>query len=349
MRLVSVANALGRQDQSDMTFVKRENWTENEVNELPTGEHDYFDRKSGAIFDKAADRNQLYDTLAKAASAFTNSGGGHLILGATDAGVLDGVPHIFSGMTTVRDWLEQKLPQLVDYRLSDFRVHVARPRIGSSIPQGRDVIVVDFGDSALAPHQSTRDHIYYYRSAGRSLPAPHFYLELLRQRLTSPSLDFDLTGVDVDAWSYEEQLILRLEARFLLENKGRVAAYKWALVARTLTNAPEGRADDFLFGAIPGAPAHMSSIRIDDTILPGCTCAETKVFGARLRPMVDEAAARAELSAMLLNTIIGFRLATESSTGETKDAVLKPFIEIENIITLLKSKGLIKSSKADGK
>jgi hypothetical protein len=57
VRLVSVANALARQDRSDMTFVKRENWTENEVNELPTGEHDYFDRKSGAIFDKAADRN----------------------------------------------------------------------------------------------------------------------------------------------------------------------------------------------------------------------------------------------------------------------------------------------------
>ncbi len=46
---------------------------------------------------------------------------------------------------------------------------------------------------------------------------------------------------------------------------------------------------------------------------------------------------------MLLNTTIGFRLATESSPGETKDVVLKPFIEIENIITLLKSKGLIKS------
>jgi hypothetical protein len=347
MRLVSVANALARQDQSDMTFVKRENWTENEVNELPSGEHDYFDRKSGAIFDKAADRNQLYDTLAKAASAFTNSGGGHLILGATDAGMLDGVPRIFSGMTTVRDWLEQKLPQLVDYRLSDFRVHVARPRIGSGIPQGRDVIVVDFGDSALAPHQSVRDHIYYYRSAGRSLPAPHFYLELLRQRLTSPSLDFELTGIDVDGWSYEEQPMLRLEAKFLVENKGRVAAYKWALVARTLGNAPEGRADDFLFGAIPGATGRASSIRIDDTILPGCTCAETKVFGVRLRPTaVDEGAARAELSAMLLKTTVGFQLATESSPGDRKDVPLKPFIEIESIIRLLKSKGLIKAANA---
>jgi hypothetical protein len=76
LRLLSVANAFARQEQSEMTFVKRENWTEDQINELPSGEHDYFDRKSGNLFDAAADRNNLFDTLAKAASAFVNSGEG---------------------------------------------------------------------------------------------------------------------------------------------------------------------------------------------------------------------------------------------------------------------------------
>lgn len=263
-----------------MTFVKRENWREEQVTELPAGEHDYFERKSGMLFD-APDRNGLLDKIAKAASAFANSGGGHLILGVTDAGELDGVPRIWSGRTTTRDWLEQKIPQLLDYRLNDFRVHVVGCSESSQIPGERDVIVIDFGDSALAPHQSARDHTYYYRSAGRSLPAPHFYLELLRQRQTSPVLDFELTGAEIEAWLHQGLPMLRVDAKFLIENKGRVAAYKWALVSRTLNQIPDGRGDDYYFGAIPGATGRSSSIRIDDTILPGCTLQESKIFGVR--------------------------------------------------------------------
>lgn len=112
-----------------MTFVKRENWTEEQVTELPTGEHDYFERKSGKLFDDVSDRNDLLDTLAKGSSAFVNSGGGHFILGVTDAGELNGVPRIWSGRTSTRDWLEQKIPLLLDYRLNDFRVHVVERSI----------------------------------------------------------------------------------------------------------------------------------------------------------------------------------------------------------------------------
>jgi hypothetical protein len=49
---------------------------------------------------------------------------------------------------------------------------------------------------------------------------------------------------------------------------------------------------------------------------------------------------------MLLKTTVGFQLATESSPGDRKDVLLKPLIEIENIIRLLKSKGLIKAANA---
>jgi hypothetical protein len=342
-----VANAFARQEQSEMTFVKRENWTEDQINELPSGEHDYFDRKSGNLFDAAADRNNLFDTLAKAASAFVNSGGGHLILGVSDAGNFEGVPRLSSGRTTTRDWLEQKLPQLLDYRLSDFRVHVVVRSGTSRIPEDRDVIVLDFGDSALAPHQSARDHTYYYRSGGRSLPAPHFYLELLRQRLTSPSLEFELTGADVDAWLHEGLPMLRIDAKFMVENKGRIAAYKWALVARTLDGIPEERGDDYLFQGIPGATARTTSIRVDDTILPGCACAESKVFGIRLRPKrLDEEGIKNELNAMLFNLKLTLQLPTENSPGASKEVDFTPFIDADRIIEMLKSKGLTETAES---
>ena len=61
-------------------FAKQERWTEEEVNGLPAGEHDYFERKSGLLFENPADRSPLLDNLSKAISAFANSGGGHLVL-----------------------------------------------------------------------------------------------------------------------------------------------------------------------------------------------------------------------------------------------------------------------------
>src|SRR6267143_4069311 len=92
----ALVTALQRQELGLM-FVKREQWTEQEVRALPAGEHDYFDRKSGLLFDDLAARANLYDTLAKAASAFANTGGGHLVLGVEDDGAFDGVPPIISG------------------------------------------------------------------------------------------------------------------------------------------------------------------------------------------------------------------------------------------------------------
>jgi hypothetical protein len=52
-----------------------EQWNEQEVQALPAGEHNYFDRKSGLLFDDLTARANLYDTLSKAVSAFANTGG----------------------------------------------------------------------------------------------------------------------------------------------------------------------------------------------------------------------------------------------------------------------------------
>lgn len=174
---------------TDSLKVKRERWTEEEVLSLPD-EHDFFDRKSGRLL---SDKNGFNLAVGKALSAFANSGGGHLLLGVKDDGLFDGVPEMQGG-TTTREWLEQKIPNLVIYPLQDFMVHQVVPSSPSSIPAGKVLIVIDVGDSDLAPHQNAADHIYYCRVGSHSIPASHFYLQTLWRREIYP------TGKVVRAW-----------------------------------------------------------------------------------------------------------------------------------------------------
>jgi hypothetical protein len=165
-----------------MNEIKREKWTEEMIFALPSGEHDFFDRKSGLMLNNADFRKNV----AKALSAFANTGGGHLVLGVQDDGTIDGVPRL-KGHTLIREWLEQIIPHLLSYPLQDFRVHEVVPATPSAIPSGQVVIVIDVGDSMLAPHQTADTKIYYYRSGGHSVGAPHIYLEALRSRQRFPS------------------------------------------------------------------------------------------------------------------------------------------------------------------
>jgi len=126
-------------------------------------------------------------SLASEIVAFANSGGGHLVIGVQDDGTIDGVPRMYKGTATTRDWLEQVVPDLVSYPLQDFRVHEVEPDESSLIPSDHVVIVIDIGDSMQAPHQSAITKIYHHRSGGRSLPAPHHFLEMLRGREAYPS------------------------------------------------------------------------------------------------------------------------------------------------------------------
>jgi hypothetical protein len=168
-----------------MAIIKRDRWTEANIDALPTDEPAYFDRKSGDLFNN---EGELLGKLAKSLSAFANSGGGYIILGVDDTGVPDGVPPMRSDRTSTRDWLEQKLPFLVDRPLTDFNVYVVERGTSWSIPPDRQVVVIEVDDSPLAPHQAvhggggTTKFVYYHRQGGRSEPAPHRVLELLHQR-----------------------------------------------------------------------------------------------------------------------------------------------------------------------
>jgi hypothetical protein len=165
-----------------MSGIKKDRWTEDMVLDLPPGEHDNFDRKAGTLLTDSGRR----DTLAKALSAFSNSGGGHLILGVADDGMIDGVPP-FKGKTRTRERVEQLIPDLLSPPLQDFRVHEVEAATPSNIPAGQVVIVIDVADSMLAPHQTSGTKIYYCRSGGHSVPAPHVYLEALRGRQRFPN------------------------------------------------------------------------------------------------------------------------------------------------------------------
>ncbi|MBA2248196.1 MAG: ATP-binding protein [Chloroflexia bacterium] len=313
--------ALLRQEVT-MNVVKRERWTEAEVLALPTGEHDYFERKSGLLFNNEGD---LLGKLAKTISALANSGGGHILLGVDDAGGLDGVPPT-KGRAAIRDWLEQKITNLVDYPLADFRVHVVERSDPSQIPPDREVVVIAVGDSALAPHQcahdggSARKYTYYHRQAGRSEPAPHFYLELLRQRLVSPVLE--VRGVELiptRARRIDGAVFLATELRFRVENTGRVAAYKWAVQVREMGGHPKERPEDYRWNKsdYPDGMGNNISLAIDDTILPGGVRNETSDFGCLLRPKHDTAEAlQAEVERMICSVSIGYRVATETSLGD---------------------------------
>lgn len=173
-----------------MSGVKKARWTDAEVLALPAGEHDYFDRKSGALLTSPDFRKNT----AKALAAFANSGGGHLLIGVRDDNSFDGVEPV-RGRTPTREWLEQVIPSLLGYPLEDFRVHEVEFANPSAIPEGKVVLVVDVGDSALAPHQAQPQRTYFYREGGHSKPAPHFYLETLRNRLAKPALTFELLSI----------------------------------------------------------------------------------------------------------------------------------------------------------
>jgi hypothetical protein len=295
-------------------MTKRERWTEADLAELPIEEPDNFDRKSGKLFD---DQSRSLDAVAKALSAFANSGGGSLILGVMDDGIPDGLPKQ-NGRASIRDWIEQKIPNLLEYPLSDFRVHTVIRDSDSRIPRDREVIVIDVGDSAAAPHQSKRDHIYYHRVAGRSLPANHFYLELLRQRLTNPVLELTLREVKPsEITEFDGGLYVEMKFTFEIKNVSRVAAYNWRLIARTMEISIPERSSDYYFTNFPVKIARSTGIPIDITILPGCEYWEHRNFGIVLRPYPrTPEMVRQEIRDLLLEAKFNYQLATETSPGE---------------------------------
>ncbi|SFI75074.1 Putative DNA-binding domain-containing protein [Nitrosomonas sp. Nm34] len=202
----------------------REKWTLDEISALPDSEHDYFDRKSGELIFNT----DFKSTLAKAFSAFANSGGGHIVIGVEDNGDMVGLPMFFKGRAYTREWLEQIIPNLVQPVPTKFRVHqIPLPKELDS-ENDKVIIVIDIDDSVLAPFQSIYTMIYYYRVSGHSKPAPHFYLEAIRNRKKIPTLTATLSDAKVIlTLSTKESFFFHVLAIFDITNIGDITPTHW--------------------------------------------------------------------------------------------------------------------------
>jgi hypothetical protein len=336
LRSLSAQIAVQRQ-QWDYSAMQKERWLEDDVKALAAEEPNVFDRKSGLLL---SDENAFFTSLAKALSAFANSGGGTLLLGVEDDGRLTGVDPT-RGRSSTKDWLERKIPTLLDYPISDFRVHTVERSTSSEIPTDKVVIVIDVGDSPLAPHQSKKDYHYYHRVGGNSVPAPHFYLDLLRQRLSNPTLDFTLAGVDAQlVYEYDDGLFLEMRPKFIIENTGRMAAYKWGMVPKSYDtpleqemDSPEGKIIFFERARYPVQKGRRDGISVDDTILAGQRREHKLDLGVLLRPRTRmPEAIVAELDRVVGALSITYQLATETSPGEPKKVSFRDVIKLDEIL-----------------
>jgi hypothetical protein len=155
------------------------------------------------------------------------------------------------------------------------------------------------------------------------VPAPHFYLELLRQRLTNPTLEFTLK---------------KIEPVDVIEHC-RVAAYNWQLSVRSYSHT-SGRASDYCFGTenFPVEKMRTKGIPMGP-ILPGCEYREAHDFGLRLRPNAHTIdAVRGEIEALLDGAIFSCQLATETSPGELISIPLSPVLDVDAILDAAQKK-----------
>ena len=245
------------------------------------------------------------------------------------------------GNTRTREWLEQLVPNLLSYPLANFRVHEVEPAIPTAIPQGRVIIVIDVGDSVLAPHQSPlNNYAYYYRAGGHSIPAPHFYLETLRSRLVSPVLEPRLTQVqyvNVHRVQPNGFFFIELKMWFEIKNTGRIAAYKWSLQLNHFKGCPDDSKENHRFNYMnyPAGPQGQDNHRIDATILPSLGMREVLSFGIilRIENTTPETVSNGFNRLLPPSLIADYRVVTETSAGES---VQTPFAEVLDYPTVLR-------------
>ena len=296
----------------------KEKWTEEEVASLPAGENDRFERKSGQLLSS----DDWRGSLAKAVSAFANSGGGLIIIGVKDDGHIDGVaPQRSSGKTSTRQWLEQVVPNLTTPPVARFRVHETVPSINSEIPPGWCIIVIEIDDSPHAPHQSEQDKVYYYRSASHSVPAPHFYLEALRNRSIKPDFAGSVKRLrPVMAHFHADGIFVQLMLCVEAKNIGRTMA---RYVALEIISKNESLLDRGVFSKhrMPGIGPQYDSVQLRPLatpLLPTLTKNLYAVWGLNLQPKSGtEASIQDSIDAILSEDImLEYCLVCESFRSE---------------------------------
>lgn len=157
-----------------------DSWTEDDLDELPNGETDDYEYKSSKIYEGSHYRSELDHKITKAASAFWNTGGGILVVGVDDNGLVDGGIPYHIGKQKLRDWVDIVLSRLTP--VGPYTVKTIKPeKEDSKINPGHVVLVIAFGESFDLPHMAP-DNRYYVRTGAHSNPANHYIVEAIRAR-----------------------------------------------------------------------------------------------------------------------------------------------------------------------
>lgn len=147
---------------------------------LPPAEDDRWELKSSTYL-KPEKKGELKRELGKQVSAFANSGGGFIVFGVNDNTRYLEPCMEKVGRQSMVDFLSNLVEQSVEQPIINFKIH----RIPFDTEPTNAIFLIQIPDSPAAPHQAKDERQYYYRIFGHSKPAPHFHLELLRQRQTS--------------------------------------------------------------------------------------------------------------------------------------------------------------------
>lgn len=142
---------------------------------LPKAEDERHEYKSSRTSD-----NDLAEKIARAASAFWNSGGGLFVAGVDGSGVPDGGVSSSVGRQARRDWVDRIVSRVSP--LGRYWVQSVEDRgAGLNIVAGKAVLLIAFGNSEAGPHMAP-DNRYYIRAGTHTDPAGHFLVEAIHAR-----------------------------------------------------------------------------------------------------------------------------------------------------------------------
>jgi hypothetical protein len=209
-------------------------WDEDYVLNLPPGEHDWVEFKEATALDftlPRGDMNKARDELSKQLSAFANSGGGAIVYGIADAPAGGGsrVVDAHGGVSLnlkngTKEWLEDIIPNLVEFPLSRFNVYVIEGRDApGSIAAGKGIVIIDVPSSEAAPHQAS-DKKYYACVGGKSLPIGHRIVMDIMGRAIHPKMEIICSFVPERTSKHLPTSKPKFELEIYCRNAGRVYA-----------------------------------------------------------------------------------------------------------------------------
>lgn len=231
---------------------------------------------------------------------------------------MTGVDLSLRGRQSTREWLKNLVATSTDYPLARYRVHeVVRSEAESSIEAGKCVLVVDVADSELSPHRCRADQLYYMRQAGRSVPAPHYFVDLLRHHASQATLEVVAIRIDVSMAALQPLRVSDTAIGILVENTSRTRV---ALDSEVLVSISGLHIDE----SAKWQPRNGENRRI----LPGVRSPRGIIGGLGIDDAFrkqDRTQSRQELIEILRGLTISVRVASDSFAGIE---IIKRFDEV---------------------